>query len=252
MVLWEGNTNWAMALLSVWPRTSTPPPSRGPEARPTTPASVLGGAGDSRSGTVVAVSVADAERAGVSEERDGASEDDSAGVREDEGGSEASALEELSACSCSAPAGPWMARVVREPSASGLTVCTSSRFREPCGSTPGGPASSTCGLMSAPAARIRGSTGLAPSAEPTEPGSMVRMPLLTRDTSMVKAVADAATGPPTLDTGPAVALAGTLENREVRSRLASSVPEEPMLGTALCGPVVNSLLGVKVVVVVSS
>lgn len=252
MVLWAGNTNWAMPLLSVWPKTSTAPPSRGPEARPLTPASVLDGAGDSRSGTAVAVSVADAESAGASEERDGVSEDESAGVREDVGGSEDSALEELSVCSCSAPAGPWMARVVREPSASGLTVCTSSRFKVPCGSTPGGPASSTCGLMSVLAARIRGSTGLAPSADPTEPGSMVRMPLLTRDTSMVKAVAVATPGPPTLATGPAAALAGTLEKREVRSRLASSVPEDPMLGTVFCGPLVNSLLGVKVAVVVSS
>lgn len=212
----------------------------------------MDGAGDSKSGTVVAVSVADAESAGASEERDGVSEDDSVDAREDEGDSEDSALEELRACSCSAPAGPWMARVVREPSASGLTVCTSSRFRVPCGSTPGGPVSSTWGLMSVLAARIRGSTGLVPRVEPTEPGSMVRMPLLTRDTSMVKAAPAAAPGPPTLDAGPAAALAGTLEKREVRSRLASSGPEEPMLGTLFWGPLVNSLLGVKVVVVVSS
>lgn len=113
--------------------------------------------------------------------------------------------------------------------------------------------------MSALAAMIRGSTALAnavlvpeQSVAPTEEGSMVRMPELTRERSMVKVPLELLppTGIPTpmpaVGTGPP----GTAEKRELRSKLVSwSPPAIPGPATVVGVELMSSLLGVRVGVV---
>ena len=113
--------------------------------------------------------------------------------------------------------------------------------------------------MSALAARMRGSTALANvvlvlalSVVPTEEGSMVRMPELTRDRSMVKVPLELLppTGIPTPIPAVGAVPPGTLEKRELRSKLVSwSPPAIPGPATVVGVELMSSLLGVRVGVV---
>lgn len=224
-------------LFSGWARTSTPL-SKGPTATSLPPISSFGW-GDSNSGTGGPVKAVEDVRVGTREEvSDDVRDEDSAdvsegvsdGVKEEEGDSAVKALEELKACSCSPDEVLWIARAVSAPSASGFTVCTSSKCSVACCMTPPPapepkPVSRTCAPMSGPAAKMSGSTVLAPPRDdPTVGGSMVRMPALTRDMSMVKEAEPVGAEVPA---GAVGAPEGTLENKEERSRLLSSVPTEP-------------------------
>lgn len=237
LLLWPGKTNWVRTFPPSWGPSTSTQPSRGPDPPwPPTSTTFEGDASSSATGAT---------------------------AREAEG-STPRALDELSWCwrlgSTETPV-PCIVRAVRVPKASGVTVCTSSRLRVPCWgrTSPTVPSRPWWGAISPLAARMRGSTTLAnavpvpvPRVVPTEEGSMVRMPELIRERSIVNVLFELfpLTGIPTPAPAAGAVAPGTAENSELRSKLVSwSPPAMPGPATVVGGELMSSLLGVRVGVV---